>query len=63
MNLTGRVTKLESAQSYIDKTERVTILLNEATSPMYRDFVVPNVDGLKLDDELEISVKVVAHVK
>lgn len=61
MTLTGRVTKLESAQSYTDKLERVTIQLNEANI-MYRDFVVPNVDGLKLDDEVEMSVKVVQHV-
>lgn len=62
MTLTGRVTKLESAQSYTDKLERVTIQLNEANI-MYRDFVVPNVDGLKLDDEVEMSVKVVVNVK
>jgi hypothetical protein len=63
MKLTGRVTKLESGKSYTDGLERVTIKINESTAPMYSDFTVPNVDALKLDDELEMSLIVVPKAK
>lgn len=55
MTLTGRVTALESGKAYNDGLERATIKVAEA-SIMYAELRIPNVDGLRLDDEVKVFV-------
>lgn len=60
MNLTGTVTKVSSGRLEADRLERITVKVNESTSPMYGEFIVPNVDGLKLDDQIEMTLRIAA---
>lgn len=57
MKLTGTIVKVASGRNEADKLERVTIRVNESTSSMFNEFVVPNVDELKLDDEVDLNVQ------
>ena len=58
MKLTGRVVKIESGDTYVDKTRRVYIKVNEADSMHYAEIRLASNADWKLDQELDIEVEV-----
>lgn len=68
MRLTGYVQKIEAQRTNHDnpqsaQTERVTIKIYQSNVPMYDSFTVPNLCGLKLNDEVAIDVTVAGKAK
>lgn len=58
MTLTGRVVELESGKAFTDGVPRATIRITEAGAAFHNKIAVPNVDGMKLDDEVHVLLQV-----
>jgi uncharacterized protein YuzE len=56
MKLTGKVIGVQAASEFDDNIERVVIKVTEADW-LYATFRTRNLDGFKLDDELEITIE------
>jgi hypothetical protein len=62
MQLTGRVTRIESASVFTDGLERITVTINEADA-MFREFRIINMDGAQLNDDVQLLVQIEPKVK
>lgn len=54
MMLSGRVSAVHSAETYVDKTQRVTIRVKDEGP--FASFTIRNDAGLRLDDEVIVVV-------
>lgn len=62
MRLTGTVVALEAAGRFTQQGERCTIKIEQADG-MFNEFRMPNTAGYKLNDRLELDVRIASSTE